>query len=70
MIQTLTTTHSPAADPDFLLPQDPDSQYSFPLPSATARLFCPDAGDVWRAAAPALDIDAIALVRGRSNGET
>ena len=69
MLLTITTTHSPATDLGYLFQKHPDKVQSFELSFGTAHVFYPEA-DVHRCtAALLLDIDPIALVRGRRGTE-
>jgi len=65
MLLTLTTTHQPATDLGFLLHKHPDRHQQFALPFGTAHVFYPQAGIERCTAALVLDVDPIALVRGR-----
>lgn len=65
MLLTLTTTHQPATELGFLLYKHPDKHQTFSLPFGTAHVFYPEATDRRCTAAMVLDVDPIALVRGR-----
>ena len=65
MLLTLTTTHQPATDLGFLLHKHPEKHQQFPLPFGTAHVFYPEANPARCTAALVLDVDPIALVRGR-----
>jgi 3' terminal RNA ribose 2'-O-methyltransferase Hen1 len=65
MLLTLTTTHQPATDLGFLLHKHPDKHQQFSLPFGTAHVFYPEANLARCTAALVLDVDPIALVRGR-----
>ncbi len=65
MLLTLTTTHSPATDLGYLLHKRPDRLQTFSLPFGKAHVFYPEATEQRCTAALLLDVDAIALVRGR-----
>ncbi len=65
MLLTLTTTHRPATDLGFLLRKHPDRHQTFDVASGTAHVLYPEATDERCTAALLLDIDPIALVRGR-----
>lgn len=65
MLLTLTTTHEPATDLGFLLHKHPDRHQAFPLPFGTAHVFYPEASPARCTAALVVDVDPIALVRGR-----
>lgn len=68
MLLILTTTHQPARDLGFLLYKHPDRHQTFDLAFGTAHVFYPEATDERTTAALLLDVDPVALVRGR--GET
>jgi len=65
MLLTLTTTHQPATDLGFLLHKHPDKHQEFSLPFGKAHVFYPEADAARCTAALVLDVDPIALVRGR-----
>jgi 3' terminal RNA ribose 2'-O-methyltransferase Hen1 len=65
MLLTLTTTHSPATDLGFLLRKHPDRLQSFDVGFGRAHVFYPQADAQRCTAALVLDIDPIALVRGK-----
>jgi 3' terminal RNA ribose 2'-O-methyltransferase Hen1 len=65
MLLTLTTTHQPATDLGFLLRKHPDRPQSFDVGFGTAHVVYPEAGAERCTAALILDIDPVALVRGR-----
>jgi 3' terminal RNA ribose 2'-O-methyltransferase Hen1 len=65
MLLTLTTTHRPATDLGFLLRKHPERPQSFDVGFGTAHVLYPEATDERCTAALILDIDPIALVRGR-----
>jgi len=72
MLLTLTTTHRPATDLGFLLRKHPERPQSFDVGFGTAHVVYPEATEQRCTAALILDIDPIALVRGRpgrSGGE-
>jgi 3' terminal RNA ribose 2'-O-methyltransferase Hen1 len=68
----LTTTHEPATDLGFLLHKHPGKHQLFSLPFGTAHVFYPEAGPARCTAALVLDVDPVALVRGRrgAKGDT
>jgi 3' terminal RNA ribose 2'-O-methyltransferase Hen1 len=72
MLLTLTTTHQPATDLGFLLHKHPEKHQQFPLPFGTAHVFYPEANPARCTAALVLDVDPVALVRGRrgAKGDT
>lgn len=65
MLLTLTTTHRPATDLGFLLHKHPDRHQTFALAFGTAHVFYPEATADRCTAALVLDVDPVALVRGR-----
>jgi RNA repair, ligase-Pnkp-associating, region of Hen1 len=69
MLFTLTTTHRPATDLGFLLHKHPDKHQEFSLPFGTAHVFYPEADAMRCTAALVLDVDPIALVRGRRSAK-
>ena len=66
MLLTITTTHRPATDLGFLLHKNPDKVHDFALSFGAAHVFYPEATEERCTAALLLDVDPIALVRGRS----
>ncbi len=70
MILTLTTTASPATDLGFLLHKHPDRVHTFELSFGLARVFYPEASAARCTAALMLEVDPVALVRGRGMTET
>ena len=65
MLLTLTTTHRPATDLGFLLRKHPERHQTFDVGFGTAHVLYPEATEERCTAALILDIDPIALVRGR-----
>ncbi|RZS44413.1 3' terminal RNA ribose 2'-O-methyltransferase Hen1 [Herbihabitans rhizosphaerae] len=65
MLLTLTTTHQPATDLGYLLHKHPDRAQAFEIAAGTAHVFYPAATDDECTAALLIDIDPIALVRGK-----
>jgi 3' terminal RNA ribose 2'-O-methyltransferase Hen1 len=65
MLLTVTTTHQPATDLGFLLHKHPDKHQEFSVPFGRAHVFYPEATDARCTAALVLDVDPVALVRGR-----
>ncbi|MFC7528886.1 3' terminal RNA ribose 2'-O-methyltransferase Hen1 [Actinoplanes sp. GCM10030250] len=57
MLLTLTTTHRPATDLGYLLVKHPDRVHSFDVPTGTAYVLYPEAGDDRCTAALLLDVD-------------
>jgi 3' terminal RNA ribose 2'-O-methyltransferase Hen1 len=70
MLLTLSTTHQPAGDLGYLLHKHPGKVQSFSLAFGTARVFYPEATERRCTAALLLDVDPIALVRGRGRERT
>src|SRR5262245_39513528 len=68
MLLTITTTHRPATDLGFLLHKHPDRHQTFDVGFGTAHVLYPQASPERCTAALILDIDPIALVRGRGAG--
>lgn len=69
MLLTLTTTHEPATDLGFLLHKHPQRHQNFNVGFGTAHVFYPEATPEKCTAALILDIDPVALVRGRGRSE-
>lgn len=69
MLITLTTTERPATDLGFLLHKHPARAQSIEIARGTAHVFYPRADDDECTAALLLEIDPIALVRGRRPGD-
>ncbi len=65
MLLTITTTHAPATDLGYLLHKHPRRAQTFPLSFGQAHVFYPEASEARCTAALLLDVDPIALVRGR-----
>ena len=65
MLLTLSTTHRPATDLGYLLHKNPARLQAFALPFGKAHVFYPQATEERCTAALLLEIDAVALVRGR-----
>ncbi len=72
MLLTITTTHRPATDIGYLLGKNPNRCQSFSTAFGQAHVFYPLAGEEQCTAALLLDIDPVALVRGRrgSSGDS
>jgi 3' terminal RNA ribose 2'-O-methyltransferase Hen1 len=66
MLLTITTTHAPATDLGYLLHKNPSRTHSFELSFGKAHLFYPEATTDRCTAALVLDVDPVALVRGKS----
>ena len=65
MLLTITTTHRPATDLGFLLHKNPARVQAFELAFGKAHVFYPEASEDRCKVALLLDVDPIALVRGR-----
>lgn len=65
MLLTLTTTHSPATDLGYLLGKNPARLQSFGLGFGSAHVFYPEVEPERCTAALLLEVDPVALVRGR-----
>ena len=65
MLLTLTTTYRPATDLGYLLHKNPARVQTFDLAFGQAHVFYPEASEDRCTAALLLDVDPIALVRGR-----
>lgn len=70
MILTFTTTATPATDLGYLLHKHPDRVHTFELSFGLARVFYPEATAERCSAALMLEVDPVALVRGRGVAET
>ena len=68
MLMTITTTYRPATDLGYLLHKNPARAQSFELAFGQAHVFYPEAADERCTAALLLDVDPVALVRGRRSG--
>jgi 3' terminal RNA ribose 2'-O-methyltransferase Hen1 len=68
MLLTVTTTASPATDLGYLLHKHPDRLQSAELPFGQAHVFYPEASAERCTAALLLEIDPVALSRGRKDG--
>ncbi len=65
MLLTITTTHQSASDLSWLLHKQPDKCQAFSLGFGTAYVFYPQVSDTECSACLLLDVDPVALVRGR-----
>lgn len=70
MLLTITTTHHPASDLGFLLHKNPERVHDMPLAFGRALLFYPEVKDDRATFALTLDIDPVALVRGKGKGQS
>lgn len=68
MLLTITTTHNPATDLGYLLHKNPARAQVFEIAFGQAHVFYPEATDDRCTAALLLDVDPVALVRGRKSG--
>lgn len=68
MLLTITTTHTPATDLGYLAAKNPERAQRFELPFGAAHVFYPEATPERCTLALLLDIDPVALVRGRAGG--
>jgi 3' terminal RNA ribose 2'-O-methyltransferase Hen1 len=65
----ITTTHSPATDLGYLLHKNPQRMHEQEVAFGKARLFFPQATEVSCTAVLAMDVDPVALVRGKGTGD-
>ena len=70
MLLTISTTHSPATDLGYLLHKNPARVQAFELSFGKAHVFYPQASAERCTAALLLDVDPVALVRGRGSTST
>ncbi|MBN9388898.1 MAG: 3' terminal RNA ribose 2'-O-methyltransferase Hen1 [Chloroflexi bacterium] len=70
MLLTITTTYQPATDLGHLLHKNPARFQSFDLNFGRAHVFYPEASPEKCTAVLLLDIDPVALVRGKSGSES
>ena len=70
MLLKITTTHTPATDLGYLLHKHPARCQTFPLAFGQAHIFFSEASDTSCTAVLLLDIDPIALVRGRGRNNS
>ena len=68
VLLTITSTAPPAGDLGYLLFKHPGKVQSFDLPVGQAHVFYPEVGEQRCTAALLLEVDPIALVRGRKFG--
>lgn len=68
VLLTITTTRRPATDLGYLLHKNPARVHSRELSFGQAHLFYPEAGDERCTAALLLEVDPVALSRGRRDG--
>jgi 3' terminal RNA ribose 2'-O-methyltransferase Hen1 len=67
---TVTTTRAPASDLGYLLHKHPQKVQAFDVAVGQAHVFYPEVADDRCTAALLLDVDPVALVRGRKGGPT
>jgi len=67
VLLTITTTHSPATDLGYLLHKSPGRLHTNELSFGRAHVFYPSAGEQDCTAALFLEVDSVALVRGRGD---
>ncbi len=65
MLLTITLSRPPATDLGYLLHKHPARVQSFALSFGQAHVFYPEAGEERCTAALLVDVDPVALVRGR-----
>src|SRR5450631_4071641 len=65
VLLTITTMHAPASDLGFLLHKHPEKAQTFDVSVGTAHVFYPEATDDVCTVALLLEVDPVALVRGR-----
>lgn len=70
MLLTLSTTMPQATDLGFLLHKHPDKAQTFSTSTGTAHVFWPEASDEKATAALLLEVDPIALVRGKGRRDS
>jgi 3' terminal RNA ribose 2'-O-methyltransferase Hen1 len=68
VLLTVSTTHVPATDLGYLLHKHPGKAQSRPVASGQAHVFYPEANDERCTAALLLEVDPVALVRGKGHG--
>ena len=69
VLLTISTTHVPATDLGYLLYKHPGKAQSRAVASGTAHVFYPEATEDRCTAALLLEVDPVALVRGRGNAK-
>jgi 3' terminal RNA ribose 2'-O-methyltransferase Hen1 len=67
VLLTITTTRAPATDLGYLLHKHPDRMQTFDTAAGSAHVFYPEASPQRCTAALLLEVDPVALVRGRAN---
>lgn len=66
----MSTTMPQASDLGFLLHKHPDKAQAFDTAAGTAHVFWPEASDERSTVALLLEVDPVALVRGKGRRET
>ncbi len=69
MLLTISTTHQPATDLGFVLMKNPGKVHSFELSFGNAHVFYPEASVERCTACLLLDVDSVALVRGKGDSQ-
>jgi 3' terminal RNA ribose 2'-O-methyltransferase Hen1 len=69
MFLQITTTHQPATDLGYLLHKNPGRMHELELAFGTGRLFFSEATEARCTAVLVMDVDPVALVRGKGAGE-
>jgi 3' terminal RNA ribose 2'-O-methyltransferase Hen1 len=69
MFLSISTTHQPATDLGFLLHKNPDRPHDLALAFGHARMFYPEASRDRCTFVLMLDVDPIALIRGKGDGK-
>ncbi|MCY2965360.1 MAG: 3' terminal RNA ribose 2'-O-methyltransferase Hen1 [Planctomycetota bacterium] len=69
MLLTISTTHQPATDLGYLLHKHPDRCQSFALTFGQAHVFYPEVSADRATAALLLDVDPVAMVRGKNRDQ-
>ena len=69
MLLTIATTHQPATDLGFLLHKNPDRFQSYDLSFGKAHVFYPEASAERCQVCLLLDVDPVAMVRGKGQGD-
>ncbi len=69
MLLTITTTHQPATDLGHLLRKNPSRALSVELAAGKAHLFYPEVSEERCTVAVLLEIDTVALVRGKGSSD-
>ncbi|RPI86356.1 MAG: 3' terminal RNA ribose 2'-O-methyltransferase Hen1, partial [Planctomycetaceae bacterium] len=69
MLLRITTTHQPAGDLGYLLHKHPDRCQSFDLAFGKTHVFYPEVAEHRATAALLLDVDPVAMVRGKNRDQ-